>query len=191
MGTCSNTPLSAGGVTCVCIQLLCLPPKTHLAGQTLAASEKIQVQPMDNCWHSLKACEGMLQNQMPWVRRRPNKCVLIPFPAPNGSVSVFKKSVKKEGERKEKSTKRRASEVGRGVVLDSSLMANRAPCAIRILHRDLYTKINSFSASSPESLDLLPWWPSLLEDHGFCSWYSWACWPQLLLETETEREGPH
>lgn len=70
------------------------------------------------------------------------------------------------------------------------LVAGQAP-ARDVWGRDLHTKMNSFSASSPESLDLLPCRPSLLGDHGFWSWYSWGCGPQLLLQTETEveREG--
>ena len=55
--------------------------------------------------------------------------------------------------------------------------------------RDPHTKMNSFSASSPESLDLLPGRLSLLGGHGFCSRGSGGCWPQLLLETETEPGG--
>lgn len=160
----------------LCVQFLCLLPQTHPAGQTVAASEKIQVGCMESCWHSLKADEEMLQTQIQGGEKTPQ---WVHF--------CFQKVSK--GERKEKSTKRRASEVGRGAALDSPLTANRAPCAVGT--GDLYTKINSFSASSPESLDLPPWRPSLLDDHCFCSWYSWGCWPQLLLETETEREGGH
>lgn len=88
-------------------------------------------------------------------------------------------------ERRKERKKKAPREERRGTGPGSSLRAEESTLHGEAWGGRHYTKINSFSASSPESLDLLPWWPSLPEDRCFCSWYSWAG-PQLLLEAGRE-----
>lgn len=88
-------------------------------------------------------------------------------------------------ERRKERKKKAPREERRGTGPGSSLRAEESALHGEAWGGHHYTKINSFSASSPESLHLLPWWPSLPEDRCFCSWYSWAG-PQLLLEAGRE-----
>lgn len=89
-------------------------------------------------------------------------------------------------ERRKERKKKAPREERRGTGPGSSLRAEESALHGEAWGGHHYTKINSFSASSPESLHLLPWWPSLPEDRCFCSWYSWAG-PQLLLEASWEK----